>query len=238
MNTYNIAGLTVNFEPYGVTQERAQKYICEYTENSDITIAVSDAALCDYMRKHPDYDRDWAYYMVSGFLFYRKLLDFDGFMLHSSAVGFDGSAYLFSGQSGIGKSTHVSLWKKQLSDAAFIINDDKPAIRIQNGKAIAYGTPWSGKNDISENVGLAVKGISFINRGEQNSITAMDKKLAAVHIINQLTGNFTDERWEKILSLVDKLIDTVPVYRLVCNISDEAARLSIKTMTGGDVNEN
>lgn len=34
-----------------------------------------------------------------------------GFYLHSSAVELDGRAYLFSGKSGVGKSTHTRLWQ-------------------------------------------------------------------------------------------------------------------------------
>lgn len=237
MNSYNIAGLTVNFEPFGITLDRAKPYLCNYTDSPDFTISVKEEMLESYIQKHPEYDRSMAYYFVSGFLFYRYLLKYDGFMLHSSAIGYDGYAYLFSGQSGIGKSTHTRLWHEVLGDKVYVINDDKPAVKIENGVVMAYGTPWSGKHDISKNVGHAVKGIAFINRSETNKISVMDKKLSAVHIVNQLTGNFSSERWEKVLSLVDKVIDSVPVYRLECNMQKEAAMLSIETMSGGK-NEN
>ena len=39
-----------------------------------------------------------------------------GFYLHSSAVELDGRAYLFSGKSGVGKSTHTRLWQQIFGD--------------------------------------------------------------------------------------------------------------------------
>ena len=72
-------------------------------------------------------------------------------LLHSSAVVVDGYAYLFSADSGTGKSTHTGLWKQHFGDRAYIINDDKPAIRKVDGEWYVFGTPWSGKTDTSVN---------------------------------------------------------------------------------------
>ena len=49
-------------------------------------------------------------------------------MLHSSAVVADGKAYLFTADSGTGKSTHTQLWPRMFGDRAYILNDDKPAL--------------------------------------------------------------------------------------------------------------
>ena len=42
---------------------------------------------------------------------------------------------------------------------------------------------------------------------------------------------------EKFLALTDKLLTSVPLYRLHCNISAEAAELSYNTMKKGVLNE-
>ena len=60
----------------------------------------------------PGLSPDGVAYMASGWLFYAKLLLHGGMMLHSSAVELDGNAYLFSGPSGVGKSTQTGLWTK------------------------------------------------------------------------------------------------------------------------------
>lgn len=48
---------------------------------------------------------------------YRKLAQLlvqeDILLMHGSVVAVDGQAYLFTAKSGIGKTTHTSLWMKQ-----------------------------------------------------------------------------------------------------------------------------
>ncbi|MFR5584255.1 MAG: hypothetical protein ACLTLQ_10945 [[Clostridium] scindens] len=62
--------------------------------------------------------------------FIENLFRKGGMMLHASAVEVDGKAYLFSADSGTGKSTHTKQWQNYFGkERALIINDDKPAIR-------------------------------------------------------------------------------------------------------------
>ena len=55
-------------------------------------------------------------------------------------------------------------------EKAYILNDDKPALRLIEGIWYAYGTPWSGKHDISVNTGVPIGGICMLERGEENKI--------------------------------------------------------------------
>lgn len=236
MNTYSIAGLLVNMSPFGKTEKQAEKYLTDFTDNPDIIIEVSEKMVQKYMQLVDINSEDEAYYLASGFAFYRKLLNFGGFMLHSSAICIDEKVYLFSGQSGIGKSTHTGLLKQLLGDRCFVVNDDKPAIRImENNEVYAFGTPWSGKYDISRNEGYPVLGLCFLGRAESNSITPLDSKNAAIHIMNQCTKNFTESQWDKILGYIDLFVKKVPVYKLLCNKDPAAARLSFKTLTGEEI---
>ncbi len=145
---YNIADLNVTIDSFGTTEERAEKYRCEPFERTDIEV-VSRWEITK--AKHPDVSDDVGEHMSTANSFYTKLLDFDGIRLHSSAVVVDGRAYLFSATSGTGKSTHTGLWLELFGDKAYIINDDKPAVRLRDGVWYAYGTPWSGKHDNSVN---------------------------------------------------------------------------------------
>ncbi len=237
MKTYNIAGIKVNMDAFGKTKEQAVKYLTEYTENPDISIRVSDNLIARYVDLGVGIDESSAYYIASGFAFYRQLLDFEGFMLHSSAVAYNGGAYLFAGPSGIGKSTHTKLWQELLGDKCFILNDDKPAIRYVDNEIYAYGTPWSGKNNINENIRVAVKGLCFVSRSNNNRIERLSKKDAAINIISQCTKNFTESQWNLLFSVIDRIVDKVAVYKIFCNKDISAAKLSFSTMTGGQ-NEN
>ena len=59
-------------------------------------------------------------YIYTGTIFNRLLINHHGCMLHSSAVVVDGYAYLFSADSGTGKSTHTGLWIEHFKEKAFI----------------------------------------------------------------------------------------------------------------------
>ena len=71
-------------------------------------------------------------YIYTGSYFHHLLLKYNGCMLHSSGVVVDGYAYLFSANSGTGKSTHTGLWLEHFKDKAYIINDDKPVLKKEN----------------------------------------------------------------------------------------------------------
>ena len=169
--------------------------------------------------------------MYSGISFYLQLIGFDGIMLHSSAVVVDGVAYLFTASSGIGKSTHTSLYIKEFGDRAFILNDDKPAIRFEDGRFYAYGTPWSGKTDRNVNARAPLGGICVLERGEENEISRIYGKQAILGIFSQTMRPSEAQSIEKVLDLIGILIEKVPVWKLNCNTDPEAAQVSYEAMS-------
>lgn len=226
---YKIADLVVAMDTIGRTFDQAEPYVCEEQEKIDIEI---QSGLHEFSNRYPQADDSLCEYMDTAKYFYRQLIDFDGFMLHSSAVVVDGRAYLFSADSGTGKSTHTQLWLDQFP-GSFILNDDKPALRLVDGKWYAYGTPWSGKHDISVNVGVPLAGIAFLERCEGNvicSFSGADAIFALFKQVNKKTG--TAEFRKKLLDLLDKLITQVPIWKLKCNMDPEAAIVSYEAMSG------
>lgn len=234
MASYNIAGLKVNMDlKYAYLADKAQLYmISEQNDMSaDITISVSKERLdnCAKKQRGTDYMPEYEYVLAGGD-FYFNLLRFNGMMLHSSAVVADGYAYLFSADSGVGKSTHTSLWLKLLGDRAYILNDDKPAVRVVDNKVFAYGTPFSGKNDINENKCVPLGAICFIERAKENSIRKLTPSEAIPLILAQTQRKPDREIMEKLLSVLDMVLSRVNVYKLCCNMDVSAAELSFNTM--------
>ncbi|MBO5111539.1 MAG: hypothetical protein J6D21_12600 [Clostridia bacterium] len=172
--------------------------------------------------------------MESGSQFYFKLMDFNGMMLHASAVELDGRAYLFSGPSGMGKSTHTRLWQSTFGENAKVFNDDKPALRLLDGRWFAYGTPWCGKDGININMKVPLAGICFLRRGKTNEIRRLPPQEAAARILGQTPWRFKKvENLDKLLNLVNQLIRDIPVYELYNLPEPEAAQLSYETMRRG-----
>lgn len=226
---YSIAGLAVAMDTYGRTEAQAEAYLLESPKDPDIVV---DSFHDFLLSKHPEWDDDTAEYLGTAGSFYKELLRFDGFQFHSSAVVVDGKAYLFSANSGTGKSTHTRLWLEMFGEGAYIINDDKPALRLIDGVWYAFGTPWSGKNDISVNTGVPVAGIAFLERGMDNAITPYAGQELILDFLRQSNRPRAPEYRIKLLELFDRLIQAVPIWKLKCNMESEAAIVSYEAMSG------
>ena len=225
---YKIANLTVAMDSFGRTVEQAKPYLTKAAKDADITIQSNWKAL---QAAQPHLSDEDCEYLSTGGSFYRQLLDFDGMMLHSSAVVRDGKAFLFTAPCGTGKSTHTRLWLERFPDA-FILNDDKPALRLENGKFYAYGTPWSGKTAQNQNVRAELAGICVLRRGEENRIMNFNGRAALHAILEQTVRPREITRMGKLLELLDQLMQTVPVWKLECNMEPEAALVSYNAMKG------
>lgn len=231
MKTYSIACLLVNFECWGRSEIQAEKYLTDFTETPDITLQVKPEFIEALHEKYPHLSLEDCLYVTLCRNLSSALLDYDGFVLHSSAVAYEDKAYLFSADSGMGKSTHTTLWTKA-HEGAKIINDDKPIIRLIDGKFCACGTPFSGSSPLNENVCVPLKAICFIERGEKNEIERIyDNKNIIFSILSQTLRRNGNDKTLKLMELLDKLIASVPVYRLKCLPDEDAAVLAHKVMS-------
>lgn len=233
MKKYRICGINVECDfRQDIMVPRSEKYLCDF-DKADIVIPYPEEEMAVYDVTAPHLTIAERELMCTGRHFYTALLDFDGFMLHSSAVAVDDRAYLFSAPSGTGKSTHTEQWLKLFGEKAQIINDDKPAIRIEPDGIYAYGTPWSGKSDLNVNGRFEIGGICVLERGEKNVIAPLDEGTAVFSILNQTIRPTDPLKMATLLSHLDKVIKKVPVWKMACNISTEAAEVAYKAMSGG-----
>ncbi len=233
MKRYCIGDIIVDIDVECERLERLGKPYEVNTEGAPNMRVIIPNDMLDEMHKEYNYlTRDEVAYLASGAIFNRRLTAFNGLMLHSSAIEMDGRAYLFSANSGTGKSTHTGLWKKTFGDKVTYINDDKPIIRKIDGKFYVYGTPWSGKTDLNTNIKVPLAAIVFIERGVTNSIEPIDpaKEAVAVPMLEQTPRPRTPKLLEAMLNTADDLLTSTPLFRLRCNISEEAVYTSYNTL--------
>ena len=227
MKRYLIAGLTVDMEVSGRTLAQAEPYLTEVNGPADITLSCDVRRVLELLPELETMEN--AEYIGTGMIFSRKLLKYQGMYLHSSAVVLDGKAYLFSANSGVGKSTHTEKWCRLFG--ATYLNDDKPALRYVDGTWMAYGTPWSGKHDLSSPECVPLGGIAFLERGEENSISPATTDWVVPRLIHQSFRNLPQQPMEMLLELLDKLVRQIPIWKLTCRDEDAAAILSRDVMT-------
>ena len=151
-------------------------------------------------------------------------------MIHASCVMNGGWAYPFTASSGTGKSTHSNLWMTHIPGTE-LMNDDNPIIRIADGEAYIYGSPWSGKTPCYRNVKARIGAITKIERAKQNSI----ERQPAVKGFGTMLSACSSMKWDSHLynalcDTITKVIETVPLFTLHCLPDKEAALLCHKTI--------
>lgn len=226
---YVIAGLRVRMDTFGRTAEQAEAYLVPTEGEPDIVVTSYGEQL---QESRPHLSRDESEYLATGGYFYQHLLQFDAMMLHSSAVVMDGYAYLFSAPCGTGKSTHTTMWREAFGyDRVLMLNDDKPALRLENGRWYAYGTPWSGKTAQNINMKVPLGGICVLTRGEANEIAPFGGLPATLVLLEQTMRIPTPEGRGRLLELINNLLEKVPVWKLKCTPTKDAAQVSHKAMS-------
>lgn len=208
---------------------QSEEYIYTGDAPTNVSITLSEEYYAARREDFPEVDDDLLEYMFMGYEFYNALIHYNGLMLHSSCVVYNDRAYLFSAPCGTGKSTHTQIWLKRFP-GAYILNDDKPAIRITPDGVYAYGTPFSGKTDLNVNKGVKIGGICVIGRDTTNHIEKITAEEALFNILNQTARPYQEEIMDKLLTTLDTVLREVPCYRLYCNMELEAAEVAYEEM--------
>lgn len=163
-------------------------------------------------------------------------------LIHGAAIAYDGSAYLFSAPSGTGKTTHVRLWREHLGSAATVVNGDKPLVRVLDrtdaplAVPLVYGTPWCGKEGWQQNVSVPLRGISLVTRAGAraggNAICRVEPAAVLERIVRQVYLPADTAAAGATLDLLDRLLSRVPVFELVCDMTEDAVTTSFEGLTG------
>lgn len=161
-----------------------------------------------------------------------KMPEFDTFVFHGSVIAVDGKGFLFTAKSGTGKSTHTRLWREYFGDKAVMVNDDKPMLKVTDRGVTAYGTPYNGKHHLGENIAVPLKAVCILTRGEKNTIVRIDRSEAYSMLLQQVYRPQDPVQMAKTLKLVDKMAESVGLYRLACNMDIEAAEVAYNGMKG------
>lgn len=155
---------------------------------------------------------------------------FQTLIFHSSVIKLEENGYMFLGKSGTGKSTHSNLWLSNISEAS-LLNDDTPIVRISNGTAKVYGSPWSGKTPCYINNSVQLGAIVKLQQATANEITP----IKGAKSFATLLSSISHMQWDKathnhICDTVAKLAGTTPVFELACLPDNQAALLCHKTI--------
>lgn len=153
-------------------------------------------------------------------------------MVHASVVNCEDGGFMFLGRSGTGKSTHSRQWLELYPDAE-LLNDDNPIVRVLEGEAVVFGSPWSGKTPCYRNASSPLKGIVRLSQAPLNRIS----KLSALHAYASLMPSCSCLRWDSeatrmLHETVETVISKVGVWSLECLPDKDAARVCREACNG------
>lgn len=161
-------------------------------------------------------------------VFAQAILPYDAVSVHASTVLNDGKAFLFMGKSGTGKSTHSALWLRHI-EGTELLNDDNPIVRIVDGKALVYGSPWSGKTPCYRNECAPVAAMVRLKQGPRNRFESKEDIAAFGALLPGCSVLRQDRRLHDALCMtLAALIDSICVGELECLPDKEAAEVCRK----------
>ena len=89
-----------------------------------------------------------------------------------------------------------------------------------------------GQHRLGSNICAPIKAVCVIARGQKNEIERLSAAECIPLLLNQTLMPADEALMDMLLSTLERFIDAVPVYRLKCNISDEAVRVAYEGMKG------
>ena len=236
-----IAGLVTQVQPlYETTAVYCRNYLTDKAPAFEISITEEDLAFEQRMLDIEAREEGMKLRRFTGPFLERtaiqrkiaeELLKHDTLLMHGSTVGLDGAAYLFTATCGTGKSTHTRLWREVFGDRAVMINDDKPFLTIGSDGVVAYGSPWSGKHGLDQNIGLPLKGICILRRGTVSRIRRITPEEAKDMVYHQCQGTADVGLQERICTLADLMMQKIPLWEMECTKEPEAALVSYSAMS-------
>ena len=161
------------------------------------------------------------------------LLAQEGMLLHAAYIRWQRKGILFTGPSGIGKSTQADLWQRFCGSET--INGDRAALRKEDGRWQAWGLPYAGTSGIYRNESAPVTAIVLLEQGKEDRL----ERLSPAEAFRGLYPQTTIHRWEADFvrctgDLLLQMAGQIPVYRLTCLPHKEAVELLKQELMKGE----
>lgn len=144
------------------------------------------------------------------------------YAIHSASFLYKDKAWLFSGPSGTGKSTHTNLWKELYNVP--LLNGDLNLLGFQGQTPTVYGLPWCGTSGINTPENYPLGGIVFLKKAPDNHVCIPDSADQAFMLMQRLISPI----WNKTMLLqqahfCETMADHTTILSLHCTKEPEAA---------------
>lgn len=227
---------------YDSVFDLCKKYIC-VTDSPDFTINTNETDIKEEYESQNSLSKvsdsfnrtKYSPEYIETLVIYRQiaeiLLEKSIVLMHGSVIANGDEACMITAPSGTGKTARVVMWLRNIKDS-YIVNGDKPLVFIDKEKAIAYGTPWCGKENMNTNIGVPLKAILFLERSDYTSIDEISFNEALPLLLSQTYKSKNTENFFKSIELLNYLKGNVHFYKFFSDFSEEAVILAYNSVYG------
>lgn len=143
------------------------------------------------------------------------LLPYGRVFFHGTAFLWRGRAWIFTANSGTGKTTQYLLWKELCGEEIQIINGDKPVLAFDTGNITVCPSPWNGKEGMGQPISAPLGGIILLRQSNGNHIRRVRAAEAVAPVFMQfLFTRKTVADVRAACALEDRLLRRTPVWLL------------------------
>ena len=217
--TIELAGVAFGiYAHYNDVLEQLQTYITNRESDCDVSVEMEDILKekekADKTYKYPPTISEIELYALRKRVS-ESILNYNCFQIHGAAFAVDKCGYIFTADSGIGKTTHMRLWMNNLNNA-YVVNGDQPLVKVGT-EVMVCGSPWCGKEGWNKNVEVPLKAIVIMERSKANSIIEISMSEALVELLRQVHRPSDSAQMKMTLQLLSLLEGRIKFYRFMFN---------------------
>lgn len=240
--TLKLAGVPLSVRAlHEATRDFCADWLCDEPPDEHVVLGQADidaerlrSAHQDERAGRPAHEFSDSY--LETLALYRKIAEVmvahDAVVFHGCVLAVDGRAYVFTAPSGIGKTTHARYWLRMV-EGAYVLNGDKPLLRMRDGMAYACGTPWRGKEGMGVSEDLPLGGICILERAEEPRIASESLAGALGMLVRQTYRPESPAYFVRCVELIGQIGTSVPLWRMGCTLDERCALVSHQAMVCG-----
>ena len=142
-------------------------------------------------------------------------------LLHAAFVTAPAGGILFAGPKQQGKTTQARLWRQ--CRGARILNGDRAAVRVADGRLLARSVPFCGSSKECENGESGIRAVVFPEKAAADEATELPPFEAFKRLIGCLSYTGCDAAMqEQAFRLAEAIVNAAPCFILKCT-KDEGA---------------